>query len=184
MNSHTTWLAVDSVLPWLALLLLLLGLGAILWSLRARHTSGLPRGQIIYTDASNWQRAAHSLFSAQHQLAGKPDYVVRDGRSLIPIEVKSSRAPSGGPREGHVLQLAAYCLLVEETERLRPSYGIIRYADNTFRLENNPALRQSLLSALDAMRADLARGESHRSHADPARCRRCGYRDACDERIG
>ena len=172
-----------NVLIWLALVLLILGTAAIVLSRRTRSEAGLPQGQVIYSDTSRWQPAERSLFSRRHQLAGKPDYVVREGRAIIPVEVKSSRAPASGPREGHVLQLAAYCLLVEETERARPAYGIVRYADQTFRVENTPALRQELLSALDAMRGDLARGDSRRNHADPGRCRRCGYRDACDERL-
>lgn len=170
-------------LIWLALVLLLVGVVAIVWSRRARGASGLPTGRIVYADTSRWQRAARPLFSQGHQLTGKPDYLVRDGRAVIPAEVKSSRAPADGPRQGHVLQLAAYCLLVEETEGIRPAYGIIKYADETFRVDNTPALRHSLLGTLDMMRRDLARGESHRNHADPARCRRCGARDACDERL-
>jgi CRISPR-associated exonuclease Cas4 len=176
-----------SVLIWLALALLMVGMAAIVLSRRARSEAGLPQGQVIYSDTSRWQRAEHPLFSRQHQLAGKPDYVVREGRAraraLIPIEVKSSRAPASGPRPGHVLQLAAYCLLIEETEGARPAYGLIRYADQTFRVDNTPELGRALLSTLDAMRRDMARGKSQRSHHDPARCRRCGVRAACDERL-
>jgi len=170
-----------------ALVLLIIGLAAIVLSRRARSEAGLPTGQVIYSDTSRWQRAERPLFSRRHQLAGKPDYVVREGRAraraLIPVEVKSSRAPASGPRPGHVLQLAAYCLLVQETEGARPAYGLIRYADQTFRVDNTPELARALLSTLDAMRRDMARGESRRSHQDPARCRRCGVRAACKERL-
>jgi len=167
----------------LALALLLVGVAVLMWSRRARRATGLPGGKVIYTDASRWQRAERPLFSRQHQLTGKPDYVVREGRALIPVEVKSSRAPSDGPRAGHVLQLAAYDLLVEETEGIRPAYGIVKYADEAFRVDNTAELRRMLLATLDAMRRDLDRGKSHRSHADAARCRRCGVRAACDERL-
>ncbi len=174
---------IPSVVLWIALLLVFGGLGTLYWAWLARRSSGLPKGRIIYTDTSDWQRAARPLFSREYRLAGKPDYVVREGGAVIPVEVKSSRAPAAGPREGHILQLAAYCLLVEETEAVRPAYGIVRYADQTFRVEYTPALRKELLFALGVMRGDLARGDSRRNHADPARCRHCGYRDACDERL-
>jgi len=170
-------------LSWLALVLVLIGVAALVWSRRTRRATGLPAGQIVYADTSRWQRAERSLFSRQHQLTGKPDYVVREGRALIPVEVKSTRAPTDGPREGHALQLAAYCLLVEETEGVRPAYGIVKYADETFRVNNTAELRRTLLSTLDAMRRDLNRGKSRRSHADAARCRRCSVRAACDERL-
>jgi len=170
-------------LAWLALGLLLVGILALMWSRRARRATGLPGGKVIYADTSHWQRAERPLFSGQHQLTGKPDYLVREGRALIPVEVKSSRAPSDGPRAGHVLQLAAYDLLVEESEGVRPAYGIVKYADEAFRVDNTAELRRTLLSTLDAMRRDLGRGKSHRSHEDAARCRRCGVRAACDERL-
>jgi CRISPR-associated exonuclease Cas4 len=172
----------------LALLLLLVGIVAIIGSRRARSATGLPSGRVVYADTSRWQRAERPLFSRRHQLAGKPDYLVRENcarenRAIVPVEVKSSRAPAQGPREGHILQLAAYCLLVEETEGARPTFGIIKYADEAFRVDNTQELDRALLATLDAMRRDLAHGQAHRSHADPARCRRCGVRAACDERL-
>jgi CRISPR-associated exonuclease Cas4 len=173
---------------WLALFLLLVGIVAIVGSRRAKSASGLPAGRVIYADTSRWQRAERPLFSREHRLTGRPDYVVRENRArenraIVPVEVKSSRAPAQGPREGHILQLAAYCLLVEEIERVRPAYGIIKYADEAFRVDNTRELSRTLLVTLDAMRRDLAGGQAHRSHADPARCRRCGVRAACDERL-
>jgi CRISPR-associated exonuclease Cas4 len=167
----------------LGLVLLLVGVAAVIFSQRAQRATGLPAGRIVYADTSRWQRAARPLFSHQHQLTGKPDYVVREGHAIIPAEIKASRAPADGPRPGHTLQLAAYCLLVEETERMRPPYGIVKYADETFRVDYTPALRQALAETLSSMRRDLGRGQAHRSHADPARCRRCGFRAACDERL-
>jgi CRISPR-associated exonuclease Cas4 len=172
-----------NVLIWLAPVLLIIGIAAIVLSRRTRSEAGLPKGQVIYSDTSRWQRAERPLFSRRHQLAGKPDYLVREGRAVIPIEVKSSRAPAFGPRQGHILQLAAYCLLVEETGGIRPTYGLIQYADRTFRVDNTPELVRTLLATLDAMRRDMARGQSHRSHNDPARCHRCSVRAACEERL-
>ena len=170
-------------LIWLALILLILGMAAVVLARRTRSAAGLPTGQVIYSDTSRWRRAERPLFSRRHQLAGKPDYLVREGRTIIPVEVKSQRAPAAGPHKGHILQLAAYCLLVEETENARPAYGLIHYADQTVRIDNTPELTRTLLATLDAMRRDMDRGEAHRSHDDPARCRRCGVQAACDERL-
>ena len=167
----------------LALFLLAAGVVAVVWSRRARQATGLPTGRVVYADTSRWQRAERPLFSRQHRLTGKPDYLVREGRAIIPVEIKSSRAPAGGPRESHILQLAAYCLLVEETEGVRPAYGIVKYADEAFRVDNTPALRRALMETLDTMRRDLTRGGAQRSHSDPARCRRCGVLAACGERL-
>jgi len=166
-----------------AVLFLIAGLIAFLLSRAARGESGLPSGEVIYSDTRAWGPVEKPLFSPAYRIAGKPDYLVKDGRAVVPVEVKSSRAPSDGPRAGHILQLAAYCLLVEETQGRTPPYGIIRYADETFSVAHTDRLRSSLLDVLDDMRLAAKAGAAHRSHADPRRCAGCGYRHACDERL-
>ena len=167
----------------LAVVCLILGLLALMWSRAARGEAGLPRGEVLYSDTRAWGPVEKPLFSAAYRLAGKPDYLVKDRRAIVPVEVKSSRAPADGPRRGHVMQLAAYCMLVEETFDRRPAYGIVKYADQTFSVENTDGLRSALLDALDEMQQALAAGRAKRSHSDPRRCAGCGYRHACDERL-
>lgn len=166
--------------------LVLLLLGGLLWvaARRLHATSGLPQGRLVSADTWRWLPASKPLFSDAHQLTGRPDYLIRNRDGTIPVEVKSARIPPNGPREGHILQLAAYCLLVSETENKRPAYGLVKYADAVFRVEFTCALERSLLDTLDAMRRDLSRGYAHRSHTDAGRCRTCGYRHACNERVG
>ena len=176
----------------------LLGLGLLmLWlSRRGRARSGLPQGRVVYTDTGGWGRLERPLFSHALRLTGKPDYLVADGADVIPVEVKSSRAPAlrlrpstgsghcsgqAQPYPSHVLQLAAYCLLVEQCYGRRPPYGIVKYADRTFEVDYTPELEDELLATLDQMRADLADGDAPRSHDEPRRCRACGYRQKCDQ---
>ncbi|MGD2177025.1 MAG: hypothetical protein PVG71_04305, partial [Anaerolineae bacterium] len=84
-----------------ALALLLLGLAR-----RGRAHSGLPEGRMIYTDTGGRRRPDRPLFSDRLLLTGKPDYLVDSGDDVIPVEVKSRRAPDQ-PYASHVLQLAA-----------------------------------------------------------------------------
>jgi CRISPR-associated exonuclease Cas4 len=167
----------------LALLLIILGLVVFWLGRRSQTEAGLPIGRVIYSDTSGWQSIEKPLFSRPYRLTGKPDYLVQQGRDIIPVEVKSSHAPSDGPRRSHVLQLAAYCLLIEEAYRQRPKYGIVKYADRMFAVDFTDALRTELLDVIAAMRDDLARGETGRSHDEAARCIHCGYRYACPERL-
>ena len=162
--------------------LLALGLLLLWLAQRGRSRSGLPQGRVIYTDTGGWNRRERPLFSQEFLLTGKPDYLVADGADVIPVEVKSSRAPSH-PYSSHVLQLAAYCLLIEECYRRRPPYGIIKYADRAFEVDYTPELEDELLATLDCMRDDLAEGDAPRSHDELARCRACGYRQHCDQTI-
>jgi len=166
----------------LALLLLLVG-AVLLWlARRLRARSGLPAGRVVAADVGPWRRLDRPLFSRRYGLTGRPDYVVADGVDLIPVEVKSARAPAR-PYPSHVLQLAAYCLLVAETSGRRPPYGILRYADRTFQVPYTQELEEQLLEVLEAMREDLAAGDAPRRHQDPRRCAACGYREVCDEAL-
>jgi CRISPR-associated exonuclease Cas4 len=165
--------------PWF-LFLLALGLLLLWLAQRGRARSGLPQGRVVYTDTGGWNRLERPLFSREFLLTGKPDYLIADGADVIPVEVKSSRAPAQ-PYPSHLLQLAAYCLLVEECYRRRPPYGIVKYADRAFEVEYTPELEDQLLATLDCMRTDLSDGNAPRSHEEPHRCQACGYRRWCEQ---
>lgn len=165
--------------PWF-FFLLALGLLLLWLAQRGWARSGLPQGRVVYTDTGGWNRLERPLFSRQSLLTGKPDYLIADGADVIPVEVKSSRAPAQ-PYPSHLLQLAAYCLLVEECYRRRPPYGIVKYADRAFEVEYTPELEDQLLTILECMRTDLTDGNAPRSHEEPRRCQACGYRRWCEQ---
>ncbi len=161
----------------------------LLWvAARQRRASGLPGGRVVYTDTRGWGRVEKPLYDPESGLTGKPDYLVEQdgGETLIPVEVKSARAPSV-PYDSHVFQLAAYCLLVERTYGKRPPYGLLRYRDKTFAIDYTPVLEQELEALLEQMRRPAGRARAAqglpRSHNEPARCARCGYRKICDQRL-
>ncbi len=162
----------------LGLLLLAAGLAALFLARRARRRTGLPAGSLRYSDTGRGEQPA-PLHAARYGLAGRPDYLVQQGKQLIPVEVKSGQSPRY-PRRSHVLQLAAYCLLVEENYS-QPDYGILRYADRAFQIEYTPALRQEVLDSLDEMRGLIASGAVPDETSERARCRNCGYREDCED---
>lgn len=165
-----------------AILLLCAALVILYLAGRQRRASGLPAGQVIYRDTGGGTRVEKSLYDPITGLAGKPDYLVQENGSVIPVEVKSSRAPSL-PYDSHIYQLAAYCLLVERTYGRRPPYGILRYRDRSFRINYSRVLEQALENMLDAIRRQERRVEAGRSHQEAARCARCGYRMICNQRL-
>ena len=171
------------MLGFIALLLVILGLIVLGLGRRFQVEAGLPIGRVVYADTGSWRPVEKPLYSARYRLAGKPDYLVQRGRQMVPVEVKSSTAPGDGPRRSHMLQLAAYCLLVQENYTTRPKSGIIKYADQSFEIDFTPGLESNLLDVIDAMRNDLLQGLSSRSHDEPARCLRCGMQSVCDERL-
>ena len=164
----------------IAIALAFLALLIFIASVLLRQRTGLPAGRVVFSDTGAWRRNEQSLFSKQHRVVGKPDYLIEDRGELVPVEVKSSPAPSQ-PREGHVLQLATYCLLVEEHFGKRPRYGIVQYADKQFAIDYTPALETELLRVIEAMRENLDAGDAHRNHRDARRCAACGMKEDCDE---
>lgn len=147
-----------------------------------KRAGGLPAGRVIYSDTEDWSRAEKPLFDSLLQLTGKPDYLVERRGFIIPVEVKSAAAPVL-PHPGHIYQLAAYCVLVERTTGKRPPYGILRYANQTLQIDFTQKLEAEFLDLLSDMRSLERRGELNRSHDEKARCKRCGYRSICIQRL-
>lgn len=169
----------------LALAFVCLGLALWLFAAgrRTRLASGLPQGDIIYTDDGAWRPGVETLSAPAVGLTGRPDYLVEQLNGLvIPVEIKSTRAPRH-PYRSHVLQLAAYCLLVTERYGVRPSHGILQYQDGAFAVDYTPELEQELRDTLDEMRDAFSAADLPRSHNSAARCSGCSLRAMCDQRL-
>jgi len=167
---------------YIALALFLIALVFFWQSSRQQRAAGLPGGRVIYTDTRAWGKVEKPLYDNRLMLTGKPDYLVEQNGRLIPVEVKSGRAPQA-PYDSHIYQLAAYCILVEKTMGRRPPYGIIHYENRDFAVDYTAELENALLDILAEMRRDERRAEVQRSHESTARCARCGFRNVCEERL-
>ncbi|HNQ96444.1 MAG TPA: CRISPR-associated protein Cas4 [Anaerolineales bacterium] len=167
---------------YLSLFLILLAFLFFWQSNRQRSEAGLPGGRVIYTDTRGWNKLEKPLFYAALELTGKPDYLVEQNGRIIPVEVKSGRAPEA-PYDSHIYQLASYCLLVEKTYGKRPPYGIVHYEDKDFSVEYTRELEQSLLELITEMKRDGMKREVERSHEQASRCKRCGFRSVCDQSL-
>lgn len=166
-----------------AVLLLIAGLILYVRSREVREETGLPQGEIIFQDTLRTEtEVTEPLFSRTFRLAGKPDYLIEENGEIVPVEVKSGRAPSR-PYESHVFQLAAYCLLVSDIYGRRPTYGVIRYADRQFTVPYDIQLEDDLLRVMDGMRFDANEVNVHRSHHQTGRCMACSFRYTCDEAL-
>lgn len=160
-------------------LFLLLGLSLVIMGIRNR--SNFPNGRIVYIDSKQLTHKPDTLYDPETGLAGRPDYLIQSWRSFIPVELKSSPAPAQ-PHDGHVLQLAAYCHLVEATSGRRPSHGVICYQNASFRVDYTPALRHNLQINLERIRI-MDQAVPDRSHKFAVRCRACSFRAHCDQAL-
>ncbi|HYJ48264.1 MAG TPA: CRISPR-associated protein Cas4 [Pyrinomonadaceae bacterium] len=179
------------------ILLLIIALLSLIAARRAARRSGLPSGQLIYSDTGfavgqigptslneEGVKQEKPLVSRRFGLTGRPDYLVRTSEGIIPVEAKSTRRPANGrPYDSHLFQLAAYCLLVEDVLGARVPYGIVRYADAEVAVDYTPELREGLLNLIEEMNEARLADDVHRSHEDARRCRGCSMRESCDESL-
>jgi CRISPR-associated exonuclease Cas4 len=150
------------------------------WAARLRGRTGLPSGRVVASDTGAIAgRRGKRLRSERYGLSGAPDYLIETGEGIIPVELKPARNDAE-PRESHLMQLLAYCLLVEENYGARPTHGVLRYANQSFRVDYNDETRAYLLDVLDRMRGDAGGTPPGRSHDQPGRCRACAYRLDCE----
>ena len=92
-----------------------------------RVLHGIEKGKIFYTDKID--DSSDILVSKKYNISGRPDSIITLDDKYIPLELKTGRVPKG-PYFSHILQIAAYCLLVEETYKVTPPHGIIKYSKN------------------------------------------------------
>ena len=168
-------------LAWLigASLFLYRSIGALKVARETREKYAV-RGDLVYIDST--AEKPKLFVSKKHGLSGRPDAVVLDGEHHIPVELKTGRVPRG-PLFSHILQVVAYCVLLEEEYGKAPPYGIIRYGGTSYEIEYNDDQRKLLLQKLTEMRAAIGKGEAHRNHSRPGKCVHCSRRSVCPERL-
>ncbi|RLF40482.1 MAG: CRISPR-associated protein Cas4 [Thermoplasmata archaeon] len=140
----------------------------------------IQKGEIKYVDI---HKPGELLFSSKYRLTGKPDYIVRQKDYLIPVEVKTGLHLQ--PEKNHVMQLAAYCQLVEESYHRFTPYGILVYYDTgrQFTIPFDPKLRFELENTLKEMRRVIKTKKVVRNHDSPERCRRCSMNKYCTQKL-
>jgi len=146
---------------------------------RMRKEYGIPEGRIVYTDLD---KPAEPLFSEPLRLTGKPDFIVNFKGQYIPVEVKTGVTDS--PYRNHVLQLAAYCLLVEEKYNEIIPFGVLVYGGGRqFRIPFEAFLKRQVITIMEEMRTKLASGMIQRNHTLIAKCQYCSMRVHCSQSI-
>jgi CRISPR-associated exonuclease Cas4 len=164
----------------LAIAVILVAIIILVRTQQQRSQLSLPSGDVVYQD--NPERPGQLLYSHTLKISGKPDVLIQKGNMVIPVELKTGRTPDT-PFEGHILQLVAYCHLIEAEYQIRPTHGIIRYPNKEFTVEYSAQMEQELKRVVSEMRAKRRMGEIHRHHKSRAKCVVCGYREVCSERL-
>jgi len=134
-------------------------------------------GKIEYVGADKGKE----MTSYKYGIRGKPDYIIKVGNEYIPVEEKSMSMDH--PRFSHVMQITAYCMLVEDIYGIAPSYGIIKYSNREFKIPYEERWKKLVIKIRENMLKDMERGEAHRNHNNKKKCATCVRRDFCPERL-
>lgn len=121
------------------------------------------------------------LRSDEHGIQGKPDYIVEKNGNYIPVEKKTGRTPKG-PLFSHIIQLVAYCMLVEEAFG-KVDHGLLEYDERRYFIDYSKNLKKTVIKLRENLLKDLGRGEAHRNHERKGKCINCSRRDICPERL-
>lgn len=179
---HTILLTIG-----LVFLLLAGALGVLLWNERRgqrerllserKRALGLPEGNLVYEDADGQGEA---LSSSEYPLVGKPDYIVQlaDGRP-VPVELKLNVQNATAPYNNHQIQVAAYCLILEDYFTQPPTHGLLRYADREFTVEYTPAMRRKVIRLLGQMALCSEQEPPPLARQRVAKCRVCVFQPVC-----
>ncbi len=137
----------------------------------------MPSGYPVYGDLRSEGKILRSL---KYGITGKPDKVMQGPEGLVPYEYKTTDSTT--PREGHMLQMAAYFLILEENfPAANVSHGVLKYRNTAFRIENSSELRMELLNVVERIRE--GRGMPERNHNSPRRCVFCSFRETCPQKL-
>jgi CRISPR-associated exonuclease Cas4 len=112
---------------------------------RGKQQMGSLSGTVLYMD--HGETRGDILYAKQYHLMGRPDFLIRKGNDIMPVEVKTGKTPAR-PHDNHIMQLMAYCLLVEENFGVVPPGGYIRYPDREFGVKYTAERREAVLSSL------------------------------------
>jgi CRISPR-associated exonuclease Cas4 len=144
-----------------------------------KNKHNIPSGKITYQDLNI---PAKPFFSNRLRITGKPDYIIKNNNFFIPIEVKTSKHIEA--QENHILQLAAYCHLLEENYEKFVPYGILIYSDiSKFKIPFNPKTRFDLESTISNIRSIMKTGKISRNHNDLFKCKNCSMNQYCDFKL-
>ena len=141
------------------------------------------RKKVVTVEGIRAKRVRKPMVAENVGLIGKPDYLVTLQETAIPILTKRGNPPPE-PYESHVVQVLAYCALVQVAYQKSPSYGIIRYDDgSTFEVEYYETAVDDLWEVMKQVMANRKNSDVPKNHDERRRCYACRHRNQCEESL-
>lgn len=127
-----------------------------------------------------------NIASEKFGIKGIVDRIEVYPEGLVPVELKTGKAPSEGVWPGHKIQIGAYAMLMEEHYGKDIKEGFVHYLDNDERIHIaiNPFLKDEILSIKEQVKALLESRELPKTEKNENKCSKCGLKLKCfDENL-
>lgn len=139
-----------------------------------RTSIGLNNRHVVSMDGSR-EYVGKTLYSMLLPIYGRPDRILVDKDSIIPVEEKPA---STKLYPSHIIQLYTYCQLVEENYKI-PPYGIVRLkGGEEVKVPWDEGAKQRL-GDIVLKAAKVLQGKVSPNGTQGAKCRNCGFKNAC-----
>jgi CRISPR-associated protein Cas4 len=119
--------------------------------------------------------------SDELELKGKIDRLEKYEDGFIPVEVKTGKAPKDGVWEGHLIQIAAYMLLLENKFKKAAKEGVVDYINENAKrtVKMNPFLKEEVIKLKDKVKELLNSTQVPPMCGQEKKCEMCGIRKEC-----
>ena len=126
-------------------------------------------------------KSEYKVSAPELELSGKIDQVLVYPDGVVPIELKSGKAPKEGAWDNHKVQLAAYALLLENIFKIDVKSGYVKYVDENVsrRVEINPFLRDQVKSLIRQVKDLLDSKNLPNKCKNENKCTKCGLKKIC-----
>ena len=126
-------------------------------------------------------KSEYKISAPELELSGKIDQVLVYPDGVVPIELKSGKAPKEGAWDNHKVQLAAYALLLEHIFKIDVKAGYVKYVDENIsrRVEINPFLRDQVKDLTKQVKELLDSKNLPNKCKNENKCAKCGLKKIC-----
>lgn len=100
---------------------------------------------------------------------------------LVPVELKTGKAPHQGVWDGHRIQIAAYCMLLEDHFNISVKQGVVNYLDwqKERNIVMNPFLQEEVLELIEKTTSLVDSDICPKHDPNKNKCKICGLREQC-----
>jgi len=115
------------------------------------------------------------------QLKGKVDRIEKYDETIIPVELKTGKAPKEGVWQEHMIQIGAYMLMLGEVLGKKTVVGKVKYIKNNISREvhMNPFLQEEIKRLVKEVQEFLEKKNIPNFTKNKAKCESCGLREDC-----